>query len=167
MPESRFKGPSILRPVENLPELEATIARLKETHPGYSFLYRGQTTLHPKIRSSKARDSQATNLEVETGWRPLAFGMLGLPYAEGRSRFTEAILQHYGAPTHYVDLTHDLEVAAWFAVHQVKGIRSGIWGLASGALRSFVTREFKQSTGRSPSGNTVHRREFLTRDDSG
>lgn len=120
MAESRSKGPCILRPVENLPELEATIARLKEAHPGYSFLYRGQTTLHPKIRASKTRDLRATNLEVETGWRTLAFGMLGLPYAEGTSRFAEAILQHYGAPTHYIDLTHDLEVAAWFAVHQAK-----------------------------------------------
>jgi hypothetical protein len=46
--------------------------------------------------------------------------MLGLPYAVGTSRFAEAILQHYGAPTHYIDLTHDLEVAAWFAVHQAK-----------------------------------------------
>jgi FRG domain len=135
MPESRFKGPSILGPVENLPELEATIARLKETHPGYSFLYRGQTTLHPKIRSSKARDSQATNLEVEAGWRTLAFGMLGLPYVEGNSRFMEAILQHYGAPTRYIDLTDDLEVAAWFAVHQSKRDTQRYMGTC---LRSFT-----------------------------
>ena len=123
MAESRSKGPCILRPVEKFAELEATIARLKEAHPGYSFLYRGQTTLHPKIRASKTRDLRATNLEVETGWRTLAFGMLGLPYAEGTSRFAEAILQHYGAPTHYIDLTHDLEVAAWFALHQANGTR--------------------------------------------
>jgi hypothetical protein len=46
--------------------------------------------------------------------------MLGLPYVEGSTRLAEAILQHYGAPTHYVDLTSDPEVAAWFALHRAK-----------------------------------------------
>jgi hypothetical protein len=43
-----------------------------------------------------------------------------LPYAEGSTRFAEAILQHYGAPTHYIDLSHAPQVAAWFALHRAK-----------------------------------------------
>lgn len=115
-----YLSPNVSKPVSSLPELQETIAGLQRVYPGFQFLYRGQTELHERVRSSKSRGPQAVNPEVQAGWRALACGMLGLPYAEGSTRFAEAILQHYGAPTHYVDLTHDPRVAAWFALHRAK-----------------------------------------------
>jgi hypothetical protein len=109
-----------LEPVSSLPELQETIAILQRIRPESLFLFRGQTQLYKQIQSSKSRNPQALNREVQAGWRALACEMVGISYAEGSARLAEAILQHYGAPTHYVDLTHDFRVAAWFGLHQAK-----------------------------------------------
>jgi hypothetical protein len=109
-----------LAPVSSLPELQETIAILQRIRPKSLFLFRGQTQLYKQIHSSKSRNPQAVNRDVQAGWRALACEMVGISYAEGSARLAEAILQHYGAPTHYVDLTHDFRVAAWFALHNAK-----------------------------------------------
>ena len=36
------------------------------------------------------------------------------------------ILQHYGAPTPFVDVTHDIRVAEWFALNQISVQESGL-----------------------------------------
>lgn len=110
----------VLKPVSSLPELQETIATLQRISPESLFLYRGQTHLYGRVQSSKSRNPQVVNREVQAGWRALACAVLGISYAEGSVRRAEAILQHYGAPTHYVDLTHDFRIAAWFALHQAK-----------------------------------------------
>jgi hypothetical protein len=41
------------------------------------------------------------------------------------------ILQHYGAPTPFVDVTHDVRIAEWFALHQISVQEDG---LSSGGM---------------------------------
>jgi hypothetical protein len=35
------------------------------------------------------------------------------------------VLQHYGAPTPYIDVTHDIRVAAWFALNKLTTLPDG------------------------------------------
>jgi hypothetical protein len=60
-------------------------------------------------------------------WQAICLPRITISLSFANSEFTFAnnlrlntILQHYGAPTHYINLTHDFRVAAWFALHRAK-----------------------------------------------
>jgi hypothetical protein len=111
--------PHRLGPVTSLEQLRDVVARVQEMAGGRRLLFRGQGHLYSSIRSGRARPkAMPTKLEVEQSWISMAEQMLGRPldppYAGNLSK---AILQHYGLPTYFVDLTSDPEIAAWFATH--------------------------------------------------
>jgi len=106
-------------PVATIDELAAVEAELRERFAGKELFFRGQGNLYPHIRSGRARTNvKKTAPTVEAGWISLASQMLGQPldspYALGLAK---AILQHYGAPTFFVDITSNIGIASWFATH--------------------------------------------------
>lgn len=105
-------------PVASLEELEAATDILKEKHNGSLLLFRGQNQLYDSIRSGRSRPHYKPQPLVEAGWSSLASKLLNLPIAETHSGKVQAILQHYGCATNFVDLTSNVNVAAWFATHQ-------------------------------------------------
>jgi len=82
--------------------------------------------------------------DVEQGLSAIAGQILGHDSATIRNvPFRRAVLQHYGVRTHYVDITADAEIAAWFATNRSHP-RTAIW--AGAPLRrleqtEYVTRE--------------------------
>src|SRR5207244_12984787 len=97
-------APPILGPVSSIQDLSGAVAGIAKRHPDCLLLDRGQTRLHPQIRSGRARQVFG-NEEVEAGWRSLARRMLGLPAAAEHSGHVKAVLQHYGLATNFVDLS--------------------------------------------------------------
>lgn len=109
--------------MENLGRVDSEVALVKLVAelekglpPTSKLLFRGQTTLYPAMRSGKARPGMQIVPEVENGWRTVVERLLAK-----RNRtieFTQAVLQHYGMATHFLDLTNDAAIAGWFATQQ-------------------------------------------------
>jgi hypothetical protein len=121
----------ILGPVSSLGELHSIIEELKIHHPGKLLLFRGQTVLHPVVRSTLSRTGAVYHPDLERGLGTFAatvFGTRSSPIEDYLLR--NAVLQHYGLGTHYIDLTEDPAVAAWFAAHRAIPkplIFGGVW----------------------------------------
>jgi hypothetical protein len=115
MNESR---PEIFGPVKTLEEITKILLEISNRYPDRRILFRGQSRLHESIRSGRARPNVKVQKDVEAGWRSLAMRMLNLSGDRNSYGYARAILQHYGMATHFVDLTEDIEVAAWFATRK-------------------------------------------------
>lgn len=71
------------------------------------------------MRSGLARPDVRYQPDVEQGWSALAGNILGHDTLTPKNiPFRMAVLQHYGLKTHYVDVTADFRVAAWFASNE-------------------------------------------------
>lgn len=127
--------------VTSYAELRDRIARLQRSDP--FLVFRGQTRLRKgAITSSLARagDDDSTHRT----WMIAIIEMLGdkireylewmssrgdgrdatpgAPASEHRGdSYYQALLQHYGAPSAFVDVTQSLDVALWFGHHQYQG----------------------------------------------
>lgn len=99
-------------------ELTAIVCSLEETHRDKTLFFRGQTKLYPTISSSRSRSQNPQPSLIATAWSAFASNALALPVPDAFSGQVQAILQHYGMPTYFVDVTRDPQVAAWFATHQ-------------------------------------------------
>jgi hypothetical protein len=91
-------------------------------------LFRGQVDNHKEIRSGKSRPGVKINEEIEYGWNNLVGRILSSkeePYISSEKR--QAILQHYGLSTHYLDLTLNPLIAAWFSVNKFTQLQPILW----------------------------------------
>lgn len=123
-----------------LAELDDIIADLRESHPDLLLLFRGQSSLHATIRSGRARPGTTIARAVEDTWTSIADFILDESYSED-PEWAKALLQHYGLPTHFVDLTSDPHVAAWFATHKYSESNSFFIG---NSLRLVPKANYKQ-----------------------
>lgn len=98
-------------------ELEAILRQLIERFPGLTLFFRGQTKLHPAVTSARSRLTKPPPPLIDTAWSAFASNALYLPAPDTMDGRVKAILQHYGAPTYFLDLSTSANVAAWFAVH--------------------------------------------------
>lgn len=87
-------------------------------------LFRGQTRLYDKIRSGRTRSDKNIVTEVENGWNTI---VNRLTKKTSTTKFNQAILQHYGFPTFYIDLTSDPLTAAWFACNRYEELKPTMW----------------------------------------
>ncbi len=96
--------------------------------------YRGETELHDTLLPSIARKAGRENYERELN-RILSKTLSDVKFAKTaklqgfkgkyNSRFvTEAMLQHYGYSTHFVDVVDNHWVALWFGLNQFKRIKN-------------------------------------------
>src|SRR5690606_12942809 len=111
--------------IQSEKELLDTIDEIKTGIPGTSLLlFRGQTRLYDKIRSGRARPDTVVVPEVENGWNTI---VNRLTQKNSTTKFNQAILQHYGLPTFYIDLTSDPLTAAWFACNRYEELKPTMW----------------------------------------
>jgi hypothetical protein len=106
------------------------IGRLPPPRAGYARVYRGQTGDFGKMLPSGLRPS---GLRSKTAFRVYSLGLAeALRAAAGHAPlpathenwdcWTQAIAQHYGPGSDYLDVTRSLDVALWFALHQAKSL---------------------------------------------
>jgi hypothetical protein len=108
-------------------QLNSYINSLRPPKPGHTRVFRGQYRDYGNMRPTGVR----IPLRNERIWRQyckmLATEMLmqrGLEFDEALSNsdlwayWYYAIVQHYGPGTHLLDVTHALDVALWFALHE-------------------------------------------------
>jgi hypothetical protein len=112
--------------IESEEQLLEYIQELKNgCHKDDLLLFRGQTEIYDKMRSGKARPNAYIIPEVENGWNTLV-GRISTQSNSG-TYYNQAILQHYGFPTYYLDLTSNPLTAAWFATHEYKVLKPMMW----------------------------------------
>ena len=112
MPVNRIE----LGPVDSADALRLAVEHVANSHPNSLLLFRGQNNPYPTVRSGLARPDVRFEPEVQRGLSAVAGEILGHDsLSAGNLPFRMAVLQHYGYKTHYVDLTSDPNIAAWFA----------------------------------------------------
>ncbi|ADW70130.1 FRG domain-containing protein [Granulicella tundricola] len=112
---------NLLGHVSTLAELETLVEGFRKEHPEEMLLFRGQTTCYPTVRSGLSRPKARYQPDVEQGLGAIIGGILGHDSVSIRNvPFRRAVLQHYSVQTHYIDLTSDMGVAAWFATSTLR-----------------------------------------------
>src|ERR1700691_3534391 len=112
-------------PIVRYAELLKRLSRLPETGPDHVRVFRGQTSYHPKMLPSGLRPNGIFRKHI---WRSymqaIAFGM---PRASSEvadsplfNIWIEAMAQHYGTGSRFLDVTCQLEIALWFALHEAQ-----------------------------------------------
>jgi len=109
----------VIGPISSVDELHSAVSSFSETKPGHFLLFRGQNNLHMTLRSRLSRPDVRFEPDVDRGLSAIAGSILGHDAVTPRNiPFRKAVLQHYGYKTHYIDVTSDPVVAAWFASNQ-------------------------------------------------
>ena len=123
-------------PLRRYEDVLAAIAELPATPAGHVRVFRGQTKDYPAILPSGLRRS----IRKQAIWRAYAQNLYtdfvpeaepGHPVSEATLQasglWLEAVAQHYGAGSNFVDVTHSVEIALWFALHELKtGVAEGL-----------------------------------------
>lgn len=111
--------------IQSEQELLDIISTVKNEIPETSLLlFRGQTRIYDKIMSGRARPDSFVVPEVENGWNTI---VNRLTKKSSSTKFNQAILQHYGLATFYIDLTSDPLTAAWFACNKYEDLKPTMW----------------------------------------
>ncbi|MHB1309259.1 MAG: FRG domain-containing protein [Limisphaerales bacterium] len=127
-------------PVSSYANLLAEIARVVAPAPGTVRVFRGQTRDYPLILSSFGRlrrtrppaelfDVFMRHLFIKGGLLVLMsdlrllprLGPLDVQVSPAHYVLAEALIQHYGYQTRYIDVSSALDVALWFATHRFEG----------------------------------------------
>jgi hypothetical protein len=107
-------------PIGSENELRAVVEAFQAANPDRKLLFRGQNRLYDSVRSGLARPDARYQPEVEQGMSAIVGKILGHESTTIHNiPFRRAVLQHYGVPTHYIDLTSDVTTAAWFAINSL------------------------------------------------
>ncbi len=106
--------------IRSVVELRALVEAFQTAHPDRQLLFRGQNQLYDSLRSGLARPDTWYQPEVEQGMSAIVGKILGHESTTIQNiPFRRAVLQHYGVPTHYIDLTSNVTIAAWFATNSL------------------------------------------------
>jgi hypothetical protein len=113
-------------PIISLAELQSTIHALPPVAPGKVRVFRGQTKNYDKIQPAAYRTHLASRaawsiysrfLLADTDRQP-GIRRLASQELQIEAVWLEALAQHYGSGSSYLDVSHSVESAAWFALHR-------------------------------------------------
>ncbi|MFD2968784.1 FRG domain-containing protein [Sphingobacterium bambusae] len=112
--------------ITNENQLKEAIEKIQSASSNTSLLlFRGENQKYEQMRSGKARPNAFDIPEIENGWNTIVGRLIR---DQNRStEYKQSILQHYGYPTFYLDLTCDPLVAAWFSVYKFKKLEPIKW----------------------------------------
>jgi hypothetical protein len=107
----------------SISEFEEAIADLRQRNPDRLLLFRGQTTDRPLATSIKRHNADkdfSLIPDIHYSWCEFATYVLHFlgHITHRRSETVMAVLQHYGARSHFLDVTHDPLVALWFSLNR-------------------------------------------------
>lgn len=112
-------------PLTSLSALQDAVNALPPVAPGKVRVFRGQTTDYPTITPASYR-TRLVSLPICLCYSRLLLEDLradhALPHLAGEelqveALWQEAVAQHYASGSSYLDVTHSIESAAWFALH--------------------------------------------------
>lgn len=114
-------------PINTYRELSEYLSNLGAPRSGYVRVYRGQTKDYMSILPTGLRPGAARRDPVWRYWSALASRELLSPEdravpSEEEAVWVEAIAQHYGPGSTFLDVTRSLDVALWFALHESRPI---------------------------------------------
>ena len=110
------------QPFTDYAALQQFLATLPPPAPGKVRVYRGQNKNHPQILASGSRPIQPPNVTLfDFSTRIVAQNLLQQPIDTDLELnmlmfWIQAVAQHYGPSSWYLDVTHSLEMALWFAL---------------------------------------------------
>jgi hypothetical protein len=114
-----------MAPLTSLSALQDAVNALPPVAPGKVRVFRGQTTDYPTITPASYR-TRLASLPICLCYSRLLLKELradhALPHLAGEelqveALWQEAVAQHYASGSSYLDVTHSIESAAWFALH--------------------------------------------------
>ncbi|MBA3916150.1 MAG: FRG domain-containing protein, partial [Acidobacteriales bacterium] len=111
------------QPFTDYAALQQFLATLPPPAPGKVRVYRGQSKNYPQILASGARPVQPPNVSLfDFATRIVAQDLLQQPVDADLELnmlmfWIQAVAQHYGPSSWYLDVTHSLDMALWFALH--------------------------------------------------
>jgi hypothetical protein len=119
--------PPLKVPITTYRQLREHLSDLGNPPTGYVRVYRGQTKDHGSMLPSGLRAGGARRDPVWHYWSALASReLLGAPdqlvSSADEAVWIEAIAQHYGPGSNFLDVTHSLDVALWFALHEARPV---------------------------------------------
>jgi hypothetical protein len=114
-------------PITTYHELTEHLSKLGDPPAGYVRVYRGQTKDYGSLLASGLRRGAARRDPVWHYWSALASRELlaetdHLVHPEDDAVWIEAIAQHYGPGSTFLDVTRSLDMALWFALHEARSI---------------------------------------------
>ena len=118
-------------PVRDLAGVKKQLKQLGRPRPGFVRLFRGQDRTYPTLLPTARRPNSSWDLRRV--WKVYAHKLSlclskETPTDRGQAAldtfayWLNAMAQHYGGGSEYLDVTHDLEIALWFALHKVRKI---------------------------------------------
>ncbi len=123
--------------IDTYTELLREIAKLASPPPGHVRVFRGQTKNYDKMLPSGLRGqirSKSTwhyyamriakDLLVTENEEPHPWDSNLLTFSEKEAMWVEAIAQHYGPGSRFLDVTRSLHVALWFALHATRPVKA-------------------------------------------
>jgi FRG domain len=140
--------------ITSLAALQEAVNALPPVPPGKVRVFRGQTDNYKTISPSSYRNpiafggvwlnySRSLLSDIEPD--PAA-GIPALQELQTQTLWLEAIAQHYGSGSWYLDVTHSIECAAWFALHRGTGTTENRHPKANGLAAGPETAEVKWLT---------------------
>ena len=119
-----LKADPLIRPVASYAELIERLGQLPKPREGHVRIYRGQTKPYPLLPSALRPGGSYRKHIWRSYMRAVANGMPGAAHHLSepflQSIWVEAIAQHYGSGSRFLDVTTDVDIALWFALHEAK-----------------------------------------------
>jgi FRG domain-containing protein len=117
-------------PLKTYTEVKDELSKFGEPPPGYVRVFRGQTRDHGCMLPSGLRPGAIRRDPVwdycVTQFAMERFGAANLGSLSEHE--IVAIAQHYGVGSPFLDVTRSLDVALWFALHQIRYERGDHFG---------------------------------------
>ena len=125
-------------PITTYDQLREHLSSLGDPPTDCVRVYRGQTKDYGSMLPSGLRPGAARRDPVWHYWSALACRELLAPSSrivpsEDEAVWIEAIAQHYGPGSNFLDVTRSLDVALWFAFHEVRSVSASHEMRAEGA----------------------------------
>ena len=111
--------------IDSYADLLERLKKLPKPEPGRTRVYRGQTNAYPLLPSGLRTNGVYRKHTWRSYMKTIALGMPGIAEhlldAPLLSIWIEAIAQHYGTGSRFLDVTRDIDIALWFALHRARG----------------------------------------------
>jgi len=113
-------------------DFEYQLERFRSKYKHKQLIFRGQVKdypLVPSIRRGKGKTPSAGCIPwLTANWSMCAERLVSkFKKSEATAIETQAVLQHYGYRSFFIDVTSDPEVALWFALHKFKSEKTPLY----------------------------------------
>jgi hypothetical protein len=117
----------------SLDDFKSNIEELSAGHKEETLLFRGQTEDRPLIPSilrgkrGMYPHAPGCNPSLMVNWQAYVERMIKTLGADIGQQHTDAVMQHYGYRSFFVDVTSDPTIALWFALHRFESKKTACY----------------------------------------